>query len=153
MKKLMFSVLMVMMIGCSTTPTNPVLTPIQAVGCDVETAVTTAFAATVATSLACTNQTAIQSSFQTALGNVNFCASSSVSSVTAAQIKDAAAKMTSKVAKPMGIVGTIVCPIAINTIIGYATAQIPTTWGCSASVSASTVGAALTAACEAAVPL
>jgi hypothetical protein len=38
-------------------------------------------------------------------------------------------------------------------VIGFATSQIPSSWACSTSASADTVDAALTAACEAAVPL
>lgn len=122
--------------ACTTT--NPSLQPIQSVGCDAETAVTTAMAGTIATTLNCSNQAAIQSSLQVALGNVNFCAQA-----TAAQAQAKLKKVFSK-----GIVADLACPIVVNVLIGYGTSSVPTVWGCSTSTNASTLSAALTSACE-----
>ena len=133
--------------GCTKTATGS-MTPIQAVGCDIQTLVTSGLAASVATALSCTNQTQIQTDLQSAFGNANLCAAQAVSTANAAQVKAAKAA-----AKPMGIVGNIACPIAINTVIGFLSNSVPTTWGCSASATAAALSSALTAACETAIPI
>lgn len=152
MRYLIFALLLMITACTSSSTSSGSMNPITAAGCDVETAVTAGFAGSIATAFTCSNQAAIQSSLQTALGNVNLCAANpSVAAVTSAQIT--AKKALAKAASPMGIVGSLVCPLAINTIVGFATAQIPTAWGCTASASASDIVAALTTACVAAVPL
>lgn len=135
----------------SCTTTQPTMNPIAAVGCDVETALTTPLAASVAAVFSCTNQSAIQASFQTALGNANFCAQPGVAGTTTAQIE--AAKTAIKDGVNKGIIGSVICPLAINTLVGLATPSIPASWGCSASASSSTLLQALTVACVAVVPL
>jgi hypothetical protein len=125
------------------------MSPIQAAGCDVETAILGGAASTIASSLSCTNQSAIQASLTTALGNANLCSNPSVASTSAASLKSA----VKSAAKPQGIVGNIACPIAINTIVGFLSNSIPSAWGCSAAATATSLEAALTAMCETAVPI
>lgn len=146
---------MAFLAGCpkTTTTTTPTgggtMSPIQTAGCDVETAILGTAASAVATALSCTATAAIQSSLTVALGNANLCASPIVSGTTMSALKSEA----HSAAKPMGVVGNLACPIAINTIVGFLSNSVPAAWGCSVSSSASALSATLTAACEAAVPI
>jgi hypothetical protein len=152
MKKILFLLTtMAFLGGCPKTATAPTgtMSPIQTAGCDVETAILGTAASAVASALSCTGSAAIQASLTVALGNANLCASPIVSGTTMAALKsEASAK-----AKPMGVVGNLACPIAINTIVGFLSNSVPTTWGCSATSSASALVSVLTAACESAVPI
>lgn len=140
--------------GC--TPTAPtagaVMSPIKAVGCNIETAVSTGFANAVAAALTCSNVSAVQTSLQTAFGNANLCVAQA--SVDLAKKAALEAKVSGKPALK-GIIGNIACPMAISAAMGYLTATIPAAWGCSASAttSAAAIATALTTACETAVPL
>lgn len=176
MKFLAFTILALVMCACSafksTSSTGVVtLTPLGGVVCDVESTVATEAAATIAAALNCTAQSAIVASLEGALGNANLCgaaipASSSLLQAklalsgqwkTVADIPKSALKpavkgeVKSMAVKPMGVVGTIVCPVVINTSIGFLSNTIPAAWACSVSNSASTVESALDAACEAAI--
>jgi hypothetical protein len=52
--------------------------------------------------------------------------------------------------KYKGIVGNLVCPLAVTAVMGLANNNVaPTSWGCSGN---SDISAGLTAACEAVVP-
>lgn len=146
MKNLLGVLLVVSLFGC--TKTNSTLTPIQQVGCEIESAVSTSFSAGVASAMSCTNQAAIQASLQTAFGNANLCAGPA-SAVTAAQIKTA----KSLAVKPQGVVGNLACPIAVSSALGFLTNSVPSSWGCSASASASTLQSTLVSLCETAIPL
>jgi hypothetical protein len=160
--------------GCTKPQPGAALNPVQSAGCAVETAVTTAAAGSIMQALSCTNESAIEANLMTALGNVDMCATplpavpaapsalmsakalpkfTKIGDITAGDLQSAKAQPKALLAKPMGIVGAIACPIVVNTVIGFATSEIPSAWGCSASAGADTVGSALTAACEAAVPL
>jgi hypothetical protein len=137
--------------GCTssttTTTSGGSMSPIQAAGCDVETAILGGAAQAVATALNCSSVTYVQASLTTALGNANLCANATVSSTKAEALK------AKSVMKPMGIVGNLACPVAVNTIMGFLSNSIPPGWGCSATANASALSAALTAACESAVPI
>lgn len=176
MKILLIPVLLAF-VGCTssttTTPSGGSMSPIQAAGCDVETVLLGGASSAVATALSCSNTTAIQTSFTTALGNANFCATPippTTASGSAAKAKTAEPVWTTigqipvsalhagtsveaKAVKTMGVVGSIACPIAINTVIGFLTNSVPAAWGCSATASAAQLETVLTAACEAAVPI
>jgi len=148
MKRLMVVMaFMFTFLGCtSSTPTSSgTMSPIQAAGCDVETAILGGASTAVGTALSCTNTSAIQASLTTALGNANLCAAPGVAAVTGSAIK---AKAVGKL-----VIGNIACPIAINTIVGFLSNTVPTAWGCSATASASSLAATLTTVCEAAVPI
>lgn len=173
----LFLMATVFLSGCTKTATGT-MNPIQSAGCAVETVVVASAASSVSSILSCSNQSAIAASLTTALGNVNLCATpvasanataamiasakvapkwSTLGDVTAGDLNGAGSQVSgqakAQVAKPMGIVGDIACPIVVNTVIGFATSAIPSSWGCTGSASADSVSAALTAACEAAVPL
>lgn len=148
-KMLCFFGLMFLLTGCPSNSggtTSPVLTPIADVGCVVEQAITSGFGSLVVAQCAGTNALACGAAFQVALGNVNLCATPQVAQVT----KEA---LMSKAAKPQGIVGSIVCPIALNTVMGLLTATVPAACGCTQNLSASAISGLLNAACVAAVPL
>jgi hypothetical protein len=147
MKKLML-LAAILGILCSCTSSSPspgsVISPITAVGCSIETAVTAGAASGIATALNCTSQAAIQTSLQLALGNVNFCSY---------QPQADAAKLAKSSKQPLkGVLGDIACPVFINTAMGYLTNSVPAAWGCAAGASASAIAAALTTACETAIP-
>lgn len=157
--------LFIVLVGCSSTSSS--LSPIQAVGCTVESTIVGVEAQAIATLLTCSNVAQIQTDMQTALGNVNFCAvpvpAPAVTSLIATKVKtigditqadlDAAKKGVQSKAVAKGIVATIACPIFFNVALGFATSQIPSKWSCQASTSAASLGAALTAACETAITL
>ena len=147
--KIVLSLLISLMFVGGCTSSSGSMTPIQAAGCDVESAILGGAATAIATALSCSSVSSVQSSLTTALGNANLCSSSQVASVTASSLK--AAK--SAAVKPLGIVGNLACPIAVNTIVGFLSNSIPSAWGCSASTDAASLSTALTAACEAAVPI
>lgn len=160
--KLLFLGLLLMSVAC--TKSGGSVSPIQQVGCDVESAITGAAGSAIAAAISCSNQAQIASDVQTALGNVNLCnagiasaslvkpAWSKVGDVTKQDL-DKAKGVKSLDVKPMGVVGNIACPIVVNTLLGFATNSIPSSWGCSASTSASSLAQTIVAACELAVPL
>jgi hypothetical protein len=140
--------------GCTKSSSGGgTVTPIQAAGCDIETAILGGASGAISSALSCTNSAAIQASLTTALGNANLCAAPGVAAVSSGQMSAAKASMKSAAAKPMGVIGNIACPIAISTIMGFLSNSIPSAWGCSASASAAGVSAALVSVCEAAVPI
>lgn len=175
MKKLiLFFALSFLCIGLTGCPgssgTNPILTPIQDVGCAVESAITGGFGSLVVAQCGGTNTAACGAAFQSALGNVNLCTTPlPQATAQAAVAKDATGGwktvgdipasalstpgVQSKAVKPMGIVGGIACPIAVNTVMGVLTAQIPAACGCTTNLSASAISGLLTQACVAAIPL
>lgn len=116
----------------------PALAPLESAGCAIETGLSGSGATAIATALTCTNQAAIQASLLVALGNANLCK---------LVVPPAGA------VKTQGLVGSLACPIAVNTIIGFLTNSVPTTWGCAQGASVSALVLSLTAACEASVPI
>lgn len=153
----------------SSSSSNPVLVALDSAGCDVEAAITGGIGQSIVSACKGTGTAAACSAaYQTALGNVNLC-SVQVSSaaalvagvksfkkigdVTAADLSKAKGSVKAQVAKPMGLVGSIACPIAVNTIMGYLTAQIPLACGCTVSLTASQADVDLVNACQIAVPL
>lgn len=151
--------------ACTKSSTPGSLNPIQQVGCDVESAITSAAGTAIAAAISCSNQSQIATDVQNALGNVNLCNAGLQSASLAALSKPAWLKVgdiskqdidkakASKGLAPMGVVGNIACPIVVNTLLGFATNSIPASWGCSASTSASGLGQIIVSACEAAIPL
>lgn len=105
-------------------------TTVSPVVCSVETDVAQALSAQVATSLNCSNPAAIQASLLTALGKANLCTTSVAS---AKHLKS--------------IIGDVVCPIAVSTVLDTVTGALPASWGCELS-SAQNLSQLLTTACE-----
>lgn len=153
--------------GCSKSPT---MTPIQAAGCAVETAIEGGAATALATALSCGNQAAIQASIATALGNANLCKTPIPPAPVSAMSKAAVGPVWQTIGdvpgsalqshavkadavKAMGVVGNIACPIAINTIVGFLSNSVPSSWSCSAGATASSVEATLVSVCETIVPI
>jgi hypothetical protein len=126
-------------VGCTK---NGSVTPIQDAGCQAEQLMTAAAASVVASSLTCSGAAAIQTSLQQALGNANYCASSTAAST---QVKTTA--LQAKVAQPQGAIATLVCPLAVNVVVGYLSSSVPSAWGCSGSADAGVLGSALSVAC------
>lgn len=130
-----------LVIGGCTKSGSGSINPIKDAGCQAETLVTSAAAGVVASSLSCSHSDAIQASLQAALGNVNYCAANVAMAAQAKMSKDAI--------HTEGVIATLVCPIAVSTVMGFMTSQVPPAWGCSVSGDAGVVSAALTAACSA----
>jgi hypothetical protein len=127
--------------GCSWFKSASVQAALQSVvvtGCNEQTAILKGLSGSVANSLNCTAPDEIQKSLTSAMGNVNLCK----------YVPQPQAGMPMK-----GIVGNIVCPIAVSTAIGFMTSAIPKEWGCTVTGAADKVQVALTAICEGAVPL
>lgn len=152
--------------ACTQKPDpGAILKPIQDAGCAVESAITGGFGSEVVSACAGTDAIACGQAFQSALGNVNLCqtplpqqppqvaASPAPVWKKIGDVPADALKSDKLKAVPMGIVGAIACPIAVNTVLGLLTAQIPPACGCKQSLSASQMGSALLSACVAAVPL
>lgn len=130
-------------IGCtSTSPTSPTVTSL---GCSVETLATTAIAGAIASTDSCTNVTQMQSDIQGALGSINLCQSAAVQ----AQLSKLAQKSVAS-GKDKGLVGSIVCPLAVDAVMTLIGTKVPATWGCTGS---SSVSAAISLACTAVVPI
>lgn len=166
-KAFIFLATLAIVIGGCKSSTNPVVQALNTAGCDVESAMTTAFASAVVVACKGTGTAeACGSAFQTSLGNVNLCAtpvpsSMKVASLTAnwktigdipgSALKKGAVKADALA--PMGVIGGLICPLGINTVMGYMTAQIPLACGCTVSLTASELDSDLVAACTAAIPL
>jgi predicted phage tail protein len=113
------------------------LNSVVTAGCGEQTKILTGLSQSIGKTLNCTHPDAIQTSLTAALGNVNLC--KYAPSATGAG--------------PKGVIGNIVCPVAVSTAIGFMTSAIPAEWGCTVSADAGGVGATLTSICEAAVPI
>ncbi len=112
------------------------LNSIVTAGCGEQTKALTGLSQSIGKTLNCSHPDAIQASLTTALGNVNLCK-----------------YVTKPAVGVQGVVGNLVCPIAVSTAIGFMTSAIPTEWGCTVSADAGGVNTTLTQICEAAVPI
>jgi len=121
--------------GCTQTKT---------VGCSVEQAVESGIASAIGASLSCSNLPAIVGDIQTVIGKANLCAAAAPAPASE-QAKD--------IAKPKGVLGNVVCPLATDAVLGLAVSKIPPAWGCTGGASADQLKALIVAACEKAVPL
>jgi len=125
--------LLVLFTACTK---NQPVDPIGPVVCSLEQGVASAMAGSVANSLNCTSVAAIQADMLSALGKANLC-QQAVPPTAGGHKK--------------GIVGGIVCPLAVDAALGLLVAKVPAAWGCSTQ-SATGLGAALSAACAGVVP-
>lgn len=168
MKKLV--ILAVFLIaGCTSSSPAPSMNPLQAAGCDVEQVITGAFGNVIVNQCAGTDAVACGGALQVALGNVNVCAAPipqpagmaamsvpkwhKVGDVTKGDLDAGKQSLKAQDVAPQGIVGAVVCPIAFNAIMGLATGVVPKECGCTKNLDAGGLGAALIAACIAAVPI
>lgn len=119
--------------ACTSTP---VPSPVVPIVCSVERGLTSAFAASIGSTLNCTHLDAIQADLLGAFGKANLCP----------QAVPPPASQGKK-----GVIGTLICPLAVDAALGLLSAKIPPTWGC-ATQNAGALGAALTAACSNVVP-
>lgn len=113
-------------------------TQAKQVGCQVETSISTSFAAGISSALTCSHQDVIQADLLAALGKTNLC-------TQAADI----AKLKSVAATP--IFGSILCPIAVQTALSLMASKIPDTWGCSPTATIGTLSDLLNKACLSAI--
>jgi len=118
--------------GCTSSTPGP--SPIQVIGCSAETSATSALAAFIGMQGVCSNLSAIQGDIQSYLGKANLCAAAVVPA-------------TSKGLK--GPIGNVICPLAVNSVLGVIGSKVPATWGCSVQDAPS--AAALSAACSKAI--
>ena len=127
--------------GCtkSSTPSSP--TPVQQVGCAVETAVASAISAVAAQQLQCTGTAAIQASILAAAtkANVNLCPTAP------------ATVAAGKVPAEKSAIGNAICPGIVSSLLGAAQTQIPAAWSCSAATLSADLSAKLITACEGAI--
>lgn len=123
--------------GCTKSTT---VTPIQAAGCTVETAVSSSIAGAVDTALQCANTAQVASDLQAMWGNINLC------SQTATQVAQLKSQM-----KPQGVIASVVCPIAIQSAVAFLSNSVPAAWKCTGpNATMSGLITALTTACDAA---
>ena len=122
--------------SCLTKENAPHLTPIQRATCNAELALTKGTALGIATVLSCTGTNEIQKDLMGIFGNVDLC-------------------QEAEAARVQGLVGALVCPLAVSAIIGFASHQIPTEWKCDPDKSATVdvFKKAVVTACVAAIPL
>lgn len=141
-KFILATALVVGLSGCQffqSATSKSALTAVEQAACNEETAAIGGFASQIATTLNCSSQPAIVASLTTALGNANVCKYLPAAS--------------SGMVKTQGVIGNLICPIAVSTVVGYMTSQIPVAWGCTVTTQASAVVASLTTACETVVPV
>lgn len=169
MKQVLAFVMITLFAGLLSGCTSGSMSPIGSAVCDVEKVALTGVSQSIAGILNCSAPDAIETSLEQALGNVNFCktpvqqdsASDTVKALVAGQnwqtigdihlpLSQSGAKSLS--AAPQGVIGALACPIIVNTVLGYLTSSIRSSWKCSNSASAGTVASAITAACVAAIP-
>lgn len=132
--KYLLLILSVLVVSCtSKTTTDP--NPVQTVGCSIEGDLTTAFANSVSQLLTCTDVTAIQVDLLNALGKANLCAKSTPA-------------VTSKTVSPKGVIGDIVCPLAVQSVMGLVGTKVPVGWKCTPAAGTSGLNAALVATCS-----
>lgn len=125
----MLIVLFLFMSSCTTPTTNPT-DPIKTVGCSIESSLALGLSQTFAATMSCTNVAQIQSDILSTLGSVNLCA----------------AKPQGQV-KAQGIIGDIVCPSVVGSVMALVSTKIPVTWGCKLN-SSSALTVALTKTCS-----
>lgn len=140
MKTLILFFVTSFLFACSSNSPSP--SPIQTVGCTLETTVASALSQSIASTLSCSNQSQIQADLLAALGKVNFCASAVMPSASASDPK-----------KAKGILGDVVCPIAINSAMGVLGSKVPASWGCSPAASTNTLTQSLTVVCQSVVSI
>ena len=167
--KLLITCLLAMSFLSCTKPQAPapILTPIKDIACDVEKAVSGGLGSTIATSLSCAHPEIVSSELQAAFGNANMCATPIVQPSGMAVMAQAKWKTIGDIpgdalkqkgmkamAAPMGVIGSIVCPMAVQSAVGYLSNSIPVAWGCTGpNASFQGLLSALTAGCIAVVPL
>lgn len=142
---LVLTFLIAFLVGCTQPAPAPGPNPIVNVGCQVESDLSAAFAATIAKTLTCADQSAIQSDVLNLLGKANLCASSMN------QLKLEGKVHGSADGKLKGVVGNIVCPIAVSAVMGAAGKAVPTAWACAPGTDGNALSAALTTTCTALV--
>ena len=123
--------------GCSWFQSASVKAALQNValgGCQAETNAIGAAAQKIAVVFQCANVAAIQADVTKFIGNLNVCNLVAPAAQGSVQMKGAIANM--------------LCPLVSSAAIGFATQSIPASWGCTASVAADQVKAALISACE-----
>lgn len=130
------SLLLTSIMGCTSKTTTPTPNPISTIGCDVETSLSSAFATSLSGILSCTNTNVIQTDLLGYLGKANLCAQSS----------NALIKSKSLVS-PKGVIGGIICPIAVQSAMAAVGTKTPVTWGCNPAASTGSAASALTTVC------
>lgn len=96
--------------GCTSKST---VDPVVQAGCNVEATISGAFASAIAGTIPCDDGGAIQADMLNALGKANLCRTTSTGTM-----------------KAQGIIGDIVCPIAVNSALGVFGSKLPTSWKC-----------------------
>lgn len=133
----------------TTSTTSPILQTVTTAICDVANTVATDAGQAIVTACAGTGTAqACGTALVPAIMNGGMCANAQVAQMTTAMIVQNKAQGV----RPLGVVGNIACPIAIPSIMGFLTSEIPAACGCTQSIGASGFNAALISGCEEAVP-
>lgn len=162
---------MFVLAGCpKSSPPPPIIQAAENVGCAVETSLSNSFGTSLANSCQ-GNAAACGPALLVALGNVDLCgqpvpaapAGSQMATLLAANPKwqkigdipasalqgQAGKELKAQVVHQLGIIGSVVCPLAVGSVLGFVSAAIPPACGCTQSLSASAVDAAFVAGCQA----
>jgi hypothetical protein len=101
-------------------------------GCKAQTSVLTVVSAQIGSTLSCKKLDVIMADMKAGLGKADLCK------------EEAAAQ---------GVVGTIACPLVVDTLVGLAATKIPASWECDPKATADMLKEAAKAACEKAVKI
>lgn len=101
-------------------------------GCKAQTSVLTVVSTQVGAALSCKKLDVIVADMKAGLGKADLCK------------EEAAAQ---------GVVGTIACPIIVDTLVGLAATKIPASWECDPKTTADMLKEAARVACEKAVKI
>lgn len=163
--KLILGLTLIFFIGCTKSQPTPVITPIKDIACAVEKAISGGLGATIASNLSCTHPDLVSADLQAAFGNANMCATPIA---TSSLLKSAAAwktigdipaealkpKAIKSEAQVQGIIGALVCPMAVQSPVGFLSNSVPAKWGCTGpNASFQGLVSALISACTVVVPI
>jgi hypothetical protein len=125
----LFAISLLMLLAACTSQ-SPIPSPGPIV-CSIEQSMADGLASTLAQSLQCSAKDVISKDLLGVLGKANLCVSSEQGKA------------------PMkGIIGSIACPLVVDSALGLVNAQIPAAWSCKLSKAPGTVGELLNTACQ-----
>lgn len=114
-------------------------TSVKPVVCSIETTAVSVVSSSISGALACTNIDVIKADLTKAFDKSNLCT--------------AAPAPIANGVKVQGVVGNIVCPLAVGAAMSLIGISIPPAWGCDPKSSLSGLATVVTAACVAAMPI
>lgn len=123
------------LVGCTQ---RPGLTPVESASCDFKDNLSTGVSVALTSLLNCTKSDVIKQDVRKVFGNVELCS--------------AVPKASKKFKGPLA---NLACPLAVSSVVGFLSNQIPSTWECSPkdAVAVQALSGIVVTACEAAIPL